>query len=123
MTKISVLVVEDSFYSADLNIRELKKSGYTVHSQLVSSEQSMKKALKESKWDLILSDNSMPNFSALKALEVRNYTDRNIPFIIVSEDISQHDIDKAFEEGCAAYLAKEDLTELREVVTDVLKMK
>jgi len=123
MIKISVLVVEDSFYSADLNIRELKKAGYTVHYQMVSSEQSMKKALKESKWDLIVSDNSMPNFSALKALEVRNCMGMNIPFIIVSEDISQHDIDKSFEEGCCAYIAKEDLTDLRNIAADVLKMK
>lgn len=123
MTKISVLVVEDSFYSADLNVRELKKAGYTVHYQMVSSEISMKSALEESKWDLIISDNSMPNFSALKAVEIRNYMDQNIPFIIVSEDICQHDIDKAFEEGCSAYIAKENLTELRKVATDILKIK
>ncbi len=123
MTKISVLVVEDSFYSVDLNVRELKKDGYTVHYQMVSSGQFMKSALKESKWDLIISDNSMPNFSALKALEIRNCMGLNIPFIIVSEDICQHDIDKAFEEGCSAYITKEDLTELRKIVTDVLKIK
>ena len=123
MTKISVLVVEDSFYSADLNIRELKKTGCTVHYQMVSSGKSMESALKESKWDLIISDNSMPNFSALKSLEIRNCMDMNIPFIIVSEDISQHDIDKALEEGCAAYISKEDLTELRKIAADVLKIK
>lgn len=123
MIKISVLVVEDSFYSADLNIRELKKGGYIVHYQMVSSAQSMQSALKESKWDLIISDNSMPNFSALKALEIRNCVDRNILFIIVSEDICQQDINKAFEEGCTAYIEKENLTELRKVAVDLLKMK
>jgi CheY-like chemotaxis protein len=123
MTEISVLVVEDSFYSADLNVRELRKAGYTVYYQMVSDEQAMKSALEENKWDLIISDNSMPNFSALKALELRNCADMNIPFIIVSEDISQHDIDKAFEEGCAAYVTKEDLKELRKIIADVLKRK
>lgn len=123
MTELSVLVVEDSFYSADLNIRELKKAGYTVQYLMVSSGQPMKKALKENKWDLIISDNSMPDFSALKALALRNCEDRNIPFIIVSEDISQHDIDKAFEEGCCAYIAKENLAELRKIAADVINMK
>lgn len=123
MTNISVLIVEDSFYSADLNVRELKKAGYTVQYQIVSSGQSMKSALKESKWDLIISDNSMPDFSALKALEVRNCMGINIPFMIVSEDICQHDIDKAFEAGCSAFIAKENLTELRKIVTDVLENK
>jgi two-component system sensor histidine kinase UhpB len=123
MNEISVLIVEDSFYSADLNVRELKKAGFTIRHQLVSSGQSMQNALKEGKWDLIISDNSMPNFSTLKALEIRNCVDTNVPFIIVSEDICQRDIDRAFEEGCTAYFAKENLTELRKVATDALRVK
>lgn len=120
MKDISVLIVEDSFYSADLNVRELKKAGFTVCHQMVSSGQSMQIALKEGNWDLIISDNSMPNFSALRALEIRNCEDKDIPFIIVSEDISRRDIDKAFEEGCCAYVAKENLTELRTVAANLL---
>jgi CheY-like chemotaxis protein len=123
MNDLSVLVVEDSVYSADLNIRELKKGGYTVQYRIVSGGHSMKAALDESKWDLIISDNSMPDFSALKALELRNKADTNIPFIIVSEDISMSEIDKAFEAGCSAFVAKERLTELRRIITEVLMDK
>lgn len=72
---------------------------------------------------MIISDNSMPNFSVLKALEIRNCADKNVPFIIVSEDICQRDIDKAFEEGCSAYVTKENLTELKKVAMDVLRVK
>lgn len=120
MKQISVLIIEDSIYSADLNIRELKKAGFMVRHQMVSGGQPMRNALKEEKWDLIISDNSMPNFSALKALEIRNGADKNIPFIIVSEDICRRDIDKAFEEGCTAYIEKMNLTELRKVAGDIL---
>ena len=123
MTEITVLIVEDSFYSADLNIRELKKANFTVRYQIISDGKSMQDALKDGKWDLIISDNSMPNFSALRALEIRNETDRTIPFLIVSEDICQHDIDKAFEEGCAAYITKENLTDLRKIAAEVLLTK
>jgi len=121
MKNISVLIIEDSVYSADLNVRELKKAGYTVAYKIVSGEASMKEAFNESKYDLILSDNSMPNFNALKALDVRNAEDRKTPFIIVSEDISKSDIEKAFQAGCSAFVAKETLTELRNVVAEVLK--
>lgn len=121
MAEISVLIVEDSFYSADLDVRELKKAGFTVRPKMVSSGQAMKDALKDEKWDLIISDNSMPNFNALKALEIRNDMGADIPFVIVSEDISQNEIDKAFEKGCTAFVAKEKLTELRKVAADVLK--
>jgi CheY-like chemotaxis protein len=121
MKEISVLIVEDSIYSADLNIREIKKVGYDVSYQIISSGQSMKTAISKCQWDLIISDNSMPNFSALKALEIRNEANGDIPFIIVSEDISTSDIDKAFQEGCTAFVAKEKLTELRNMVIKVLE--
>ena len=120
MKEISVLIVEDSIYSADLNIREIKKAGYDVCYQIISNGQSMKNSIQKCKWDLFISDNSMPNFSALEALKIRNQMNRKIPFIIVSEDISTSDIDKAFQEDCSAFVAKEKLTELRKVVVEVL---
>lgn len=123
MTEISVLIVEDSIYSADLNVRELKKAGFTVHHQMVSGGPSMQKALAARKWDLIITDNSMPNFSALKALEIRNRADRSIPLIIVSEDISRKEIEQAFAEDCTAYVPKEQLTDLRKVAADILNKR
>lgn len=123
MTEISVLLVEDSVYSADLNVREIKKADIIIRRhQVVSGSQTLENALKEGGWDLIVSDNSMPNFSALKALEIRNSVNRNIPFIIVSEDITERDIKKAFEEGCSAFVSKEELPELRSVVRTVLNL-
>lgn len=123
MKEIAVLIIEDSFYSADLNIREMKKAGFSVRHQRVSNGQSMLDALREEPWDLIISDNTMPYFSALEALEMRNSEKLSIPFIIVSEDICQREIDKAFEEGCTAYVTKENLPELRKVVSDLLMIK
>lgn len=121
MVEISVLIVEDSFYSADLDVRELKKAGFTVRQKRVSSGQAMRDAMEEGGWDLIISDNSMPNFNALKALEIRNHYGRYIPFVIVSEDISREDIDRALENGCSAFVAKENLTELRKVAAGLLR--
>lgn len=123
MTAISVLLVEDSFYSADLNLREIRKAGISVcRHKMVTGGEAMREALKEGGWDLIISDNSMPNFSALKALEIRNSESRIIPFIIVSEDIRRKDIKLAIEEGCFAFVPKEELQKLRGIVRTVLKL-
>jgi CheY-like chemotaxis protein len=120
MAEISVLIVEDSLYSADLNIREIKKSGISIcRHKVVSGKLSMQNALKEGKWDLIISDNSMPNFNALAALEIRNSEGSKIPFIIVSEDILRKDIEEAYKDGCTAFVSKEELQILRGVVRDV----
>lgn len=123
MNKIYVLIIEDSIYSADLNIRQLRKAGFSVFHQIVDNEKSMLEALKAIKWDLILSDNSMPNFSALRAIELRNCENKNIPFIIVSEDICRRDIEIAFKSGCTAYVAKEELFQLRRVAVEVIRGK
>lgn len=120
MKQISVLIIEDSVYSADLNIREIRKAGFIVEHRRVASEKAMLQALHESPWDIIVSDNSMPNFSALQALDIRNSMNGSIPFIIVSEDIAEEDVNRAFKNGCCAYIAKENLPELRKLVKNML---
>jgi len=117
---LSVIVVEDSHYFADLAIRILKRSGLKLKSKIVSTRSALQKALKEDKCDIVLSDNVMPGFSALGALEIVNNMCRGIPFVIVSEDISQSEIDEAFKKGCKSYLPKERIAELPQVVKKVL---
>ena len=116
MRHISVLIVEDSVYSADLDVREIKKAGFTVDYYRVISGKSMLEALQENKCDIILSDNSLPNFDALQALEIRNKFNRSIPFIIVSEYVSDEDMIRALNNGCNGYITKENLIELREMM-------
>lgn len=116
MKCISVLIVENSVYAADLNVREIRKAGFTVNYKRAISGKAMLQALQESKWDIILSDNLIPNFDASKALEIRNIFDRNIPFIIVSEYVSDEDMVRAMDNGCNAFITKENLTELREIM-------
>ena len=120
MNQINVLLIEDSVYSADLNVRELKRTGFIVEHQVIASRKAMQKALEQKQWDIILSDNNMPGFSALEALEVRNQLERRIPFVVVSEDISEADIHRAIERGCNAYVSKENLHTLGKNVKEII---
>lgn len=112
MKTIKVLMVEDSRFAADINARHIKKSGFDVEYQVVEDSRTMKAVLETGKWDIILSDNCMPNFSALGALEVRNQTVPELPFIIVSEHILESDIHRAYTLGLTAFVSKDDLLEL-----------
>jgi two-component system sensor histidine kinase UhpB len=123
MMKLNVLIVEDSFYSADLNIRELKKAGFDVRHQVVASKRAMQKALEEAPWDIILSDNSMPGFDALQAIETRNIYAAETPFAIVSEDISEIDIRRAKALGCSDYISKASLSVLGQKVKEILEIE
>lgn len=119
MQEIKVLIVEEFKYIADLNVLELKRGGFLVESQFVSSEESMIHAL-EKKWDIILSDNSTPHFNAIQALFTRNRISPETPFIIVSEDVSPESIKFAMKNGCCAYLLKENLHQLAILVRNIV---
>jgi CheY-like chemotaxis protein len=67
---LRVLLIEDSYTDAQLLLRELRRSGYEVEFERVETAEAMQVILLENPWDLILSDYTMPKFSALGALEV-----------------------------------------------------
>lgn len=122
MKQIDVLIIEDSVYSADLNVREIRKAGFDVQHQIVASKKTMQKALRDRQWDIILSDNQMPGFDALQALEIRKQEGCNTPFVIVSEDMRDKDIKTAIDIGCAAYISKEYLDRLGQQIKDILEV-
>ena len=120
---LSVVVVEDSRFYADLIVRILKRSGLNIRSKVVSSMTALYKALNEDRWDIILSDNIMPEFSALGALNVKNEVCSKTPFFIISEDISKEELDEAFENGCNFYLPKDKIEELPDKIRIALNMQ
>ncbi len=117
---VRVLIVEDSKYCADLNVRELKRGGFDVDWARVENEESMCAVLGGGSWDIILSDNATPHFNAVQALLTRNRIAPHTPFIIVSEDVSPESIRYAMDNGCCAYLLKENLHQLAILVRNIL---
>ncbi len=118
---VAIVIVEDSIFFADLAMRILKRSEMNARCRLVSTRTALQTALREEKWDIIISDNIMPEFSALGALEVRNEICDETPFIIVSEDITAKELKEAFDKGGKAYLPKEKIMELPELIRQVLQ--
>jgi DNA-binding NtrC family response regulator len=113
--------VEDSKYCADLNVRELTRGGFDVSWQRVENEEAMCEMLNKNKWDIILSDHSTPHFNAVQALFTRNRMASDTPFIIVSEDVSPESIRFAMQNGCCAYLLKENLHQLAILVKKIIE--
>jgi CheY-like chemotaxis protein len=65
-----LLLVEDEARDAQLVLRELKRGGFDVTFLRVDTPEAMSVALEEQQWDIVISDYSMPRFSALLALAV-----------------------------------------------------
>jgi len=109
---IRVLMVEDSEDDAVLLARELRRGGYEPTSLRVDSEEAMRIALNQGKWDIVICDYSLPYFSGMKALKLLRETSSEAPFIFVSGTIGEDAAVAALKQGAQDYLLKDNLKRL-----------
>jgi two-component system cell cycle sensor histidine kinase/response regulator CckA len=110
--KLRVLLVEDSLDDADLTVAELRRLGYALTHERVQDEANLQRALQSASWDLVLSDWSMPSFSALAALAVVRGSGLDVPFLIVSGTVGEDAAVEALHAGANDFLVKGKLTRL-----------
>jgi len=120
-SKIRVLIVEDSEDDCMLLVRMLRKGGYEPEYLRVYNQEAMSEALKSGKWDIVISDYSMPEFDGLKALKVLQKHEIDIPFIIVSGMIGENIAVAAMKAGANDYLLKDNLKRLLPAIERELK--
>ena len=109
---LSVLIVDDSATDAELIVRALRRGGRSIKFERVEDEASMRAAFERASWDAILSDWSMPKFSAFRALDVLRETGPDLPFIIVSGTIGEEAAVEAVRAGAHDYVLKDKLARL-----------
>ena len=109
---LRVLLVEDSATDAKLVVRELQRGGIVVEFERVETAEAMRAALGARPGDIVLSDWSMPRFSALAALAVLQETSRDLPFIIVSGTVGEDTDVEAMRAGAHDYVLKDRLGRL-----------
>jgi two-component system cell cycle sensor histidine kinase/response regulator CckA len=120
-TPINVLVAEDSEDDAILLVRQLQRNGYDPTWERVQDAAAMQSALSGTSWDIVISDSSMPEFSAREALEVLKQVGLDIPFIIVSGTIGEEAAVAAMRAGASDFLLKGKLARLAPVVERELR--
>lgn len=76
---LHVLLVEDSQDDADLILLELKQAGFEIVSKRVDTEAAMREAMMDGRWDVVISDFSLPKFSAHEAIAVLHEIDADVP--------------------------------------------
>ena len=113
---LKLLLVEDSESDAALVVRSLSKAGYEIQFERVESAAAMQSALEKQAWDVVISDYSMPQFSAEAALALQQATGRDIPFIVVSGTIGEDTAVVMMKAGAHDYLMKDKLLRLAPAV-------
>ncbi len=119
--RLRLLMVEDSAEDAELILFEIRRGGYRVEPFRVQTAEELRAALVSATWDLILSDWSMPRFSALEALALVKNTGLDVPFIIVSGTIGEDTAAQALHAGAHDFLLKERLARLLPAIDRLLR--
>jgi two-component system cell cycle sensor histidine kinase/response regulator CckA len=117
---IHVLLVEDSPTDAKLVIAELRKA-LAFEFLRVEDRDALRAALSQRKWDIVLSDWSMPKLTGLEALSIVRQSDPDISFILVSGTVGEHLAVDAMRAGARDYVLKDKLTRLAPAVERELR--
>ena len=114
--QLHTLIVEDSEDDTLLIVCELKHGGYEPAYERVETAGAMRSALGRQAWDVVISDYTLPQFSALAALQVLKESGRDLPFIIVSGAIGEETAVAAMKAGAHDYVMKNNLGRLIAVI-------
>ena len=106
---VRALLVEDQEDDALLLVRELKRGGFEVQYERVETNAALRAALARQTWDVIISDYSMPQFTALDALKALKDAELDIPFIIVSGTVGEDVAVAAMKAGAHDFMPKNNL--------------
>jgi len=113
---LRILILEDSPADAELISRECDTMDGPVHSEVFMTADELRGALGSGEWDVVVSDYSMPGFTAIEALEITKSLRPEIPFVVTSGTIGEERAVELLRSGASDYVMKEHLGRLGSVV-------
>jgi PAS domain S-box-containing protein len=114
-SQINVLLVEDSPNDAELIGEALRRAGLNPTLKHVETEEAFLAALSVD-LDVILADFDVPNFGAVRALDLLKAANVDVPLIVVSGSIGEETAVRILQRGAADYLLKDRLTRLGQAI-------
>jgi PAS domain S-box-containing protein len=120
---IRVLILEDNPNDVELMLYELRRNDFAAESVHVDNEQDYLSQLESGEPDLILSDYTLPQLNALRALQLLQETGRDIPFIVVTGSISEEVAVACMQQGAADYVIKDRMARLGQAIIGALERK
>lgn len=122
MSQLRILIVEDNSADDKLLRYELSRD-FDFTAVTVNTESEYIEKLSDFRPELILSDYSMPEFSGMRALEIRNEKTPLTPFIIVTGSVNEEVAVECIKSGASDYVTKEHLMRLNLAVKHVLEQQ
>lgn len=118
---LNILMMEDSPTDAELIQRTIRKEFPECRFQLTHTKETFLKALEEGSPDLILADNSLPQFDAMEALKIIRERGVQLPYIMVSGTTNEEYAVRIMKAGADDYILKDRLTRLPAAIEAALR--
>src|SRR6266481_975596 len=118
---VSILHVEDNRFDRELVAQALLRDHLYCEFVYATNETEFTEALGHSKFDLILSDFTLPSFSGTAALALAKAAQPEVPFLFVSGTIGEERAVEALKSGAKDYINKDDLGRLSGAIRRALQ--
>jgi signal transduction histidine kinase len=109
---LRVLCIEDSELDYQLMLHTVIADWPDAETVRVEDESNLVEALRNTAWDIVLSDHQLPDLTSSRALELVQQWQAGVPFIIVSGQMGEDLAVEAMRDGADDYLIKGRLTRL-----------
>jgi PAS domain S-box-containing protein len=121
--QVKILLLEDDATDAEIIQRIVSKEFPSTDTRLVKNKKKFLAMLDEFAPDIILSDNSLPQFNATEALIIARQKFYQIPFILVTGTVSEEYAANIIKLGADDYILKDRLTRLPAAIDTALRRR
>jgi two-component system, cell cycle sensor histidine kinase and response regulator CckA len=111
-TPLRVLILEHSPHDVGLMLSELKEAGVLMEQTVAENAEQFRRAIREEKFDAVLSDYRLPNWTGLEALKELRAQGVDIPFLMVTGTLGEEAAVQCIKEGVSDYILKDHISRL-----------
>ncbi len=120
---LHILLLEDNPADAQLIVYELQRAQLPFIMRRAITRESFLSEIKEYPPDIILADFTLPQFSAIEALDLLAEKQLDIPCILVTGTQSEEVAVECIMRGADDYILKQSLVRLPSAITNVLRKR
>lgn len=119
---LRLLIIDDSPDDTEATVAAVRKGGYMIKSQRVQDLAGMQAALDKGNWDVVLSEFALPHFGAQMVHDLLRNAGLDIPFIVLTREIGDADLDKIMRAGARDVILKTQTARLAPVIARELEV-
>ena len=120
---LKILLLEYNSSDAEIIKRLLVKEKMNCEFRLAMNKKDFLQALEEFSPEVILSDNSMPQFNSTEALQITRRRFQHIPFILVTGTVSEEYATNMIKQGADDYILKDRMKRLPAAIEAALAQR